>query len=58
MNGGRPTGSSRAETGAYGLLQAVLDPYVNAAHVGMLRAKDDPPPANAERFAALRVRLL
>jgi membrane glycosyltransferase len=42
----------------YGLLQAVLDPYVNAAHVAMLRAKDDVPPASAERFAALRVRLL
>lgn len=42
----------------YGLLQAVLDPFVNAAHVGMLRAKDDPPAGNEERFAILRSRLL
>jgi membrane glycosyltransferase len=42
----------------YGLLQAVLDPYVNAAHVAMLRAKDDMPPASGERFATLRERLL
>ncbi|MEO6006068.1 MAG: glucans biosynthesis glucosyltransferase MdoH, partial [Opitutus sp.] len=28
-----------------GVLQAVLDPYVNAAHVSLLRAKADPPPA-------------
>jgi membrane glycosyltransferase len=42
----------------YGLLQAVLDPYVNAAHVAMLRAKEDLPPASEERFAALRDRLL
>jgi len=42
----------------YGLLQAVLDPYVNAAHVALLRNKDDPPRAAEERFAALRARLL
>jgi membrane glycosyltransferase len=42
----------------YGLLQAVLDPYVNAAHVAMLRAKDDMPAASEERFAGLRDRLL
>ncbi len=42
----------------YGLLLAVLDPYVNAAHVALLRAKDDLPPASEERFAALRVRLV
>jgi membrane glycosyltransferase len=42
----------------YGLLQAVLDPYVNAVHVSLLRAKDDPPPASGERFAALRAALL
>jgi membrane glycosyltransferase len=37
----------------YGLLQAVLDPYVNAVHVSLLRVKDDPPPASEERFALL-----
>jgi membrane glycosyltransferase len=42
----------------YGLLQAVMDPYVNAAHVALLRVKDDPPPASEERFAALRTKLL
>jgi membrane glycosyltransferase len=42
----------------YGLLQAVLDPYVNAVHVSLLRAKDDPPAANGERFIALRATLL
>ena len=42
----------------YGLLQAVLDPYVNAVHVSLLRVKDDPPPASGERFGALRVTLL
>jgi membrane glycosyltransferase len=42
----------------YGLLQAVLDPYVNAVHVSLLRAKDDPSPATEERFIALRAALL
>jgi membrane glycosyltransferase len=42
----------------YGLLQAVLDPYVNAVHVSLLRVKDDPPSASGERFDALRVTLL
>lgn len=42
----------------YGLLQAVLDPYVNAVHVSLLRTKDEPPPAHAGRFAALRTVLL
>jgi membrane glycosyltransferase len=42
----------------YGLLQAVLDPYVNAVHVSLLRTKDDAPPAHAERFAGLRATLL
>lgn len=42
----------------YGLLQAVLDPYVNAVHVALLRAKDELPPAAEERFAALRAKLL
>ncbi len=43
---------------AYGLLQAVLDPYVNAVHVCLLRVKDDPPPASEVRFAVLRGTLL
>ena len=42
----------------YGLLQAVLDPYVNAVHVALLRVKDDPPPASEVRFDALRGTLL
>jgi len=41
-----------------GLLQAVLDPYVNAAHLSLLRAKNDPPPATAIRLAELRDRLV
>ncbi len=43
--------------GDHGLLQAVLDPYVNAVHLAMLREKDAPP-ASEERFAELRERLL
>ena len=42
----------------YGLLQAVLDPYVNAVHVSLLRAKEDPAPPVEKRFSALRARLL
>jgi membrane glycosyltransferase len=42
----------------YGFLQAVLDPYVNAVHVSLLRTKDDPAPANEARFAILREKLL
>ena len=42
----------------YGLLQAVLDPYVNAVHVSLLRAKDELPPASEERFVGLRKTLL
>ena len=42
----------------YGLLQAVLDPYVNAVHVSLLRAKDELPPASEARFAVLREKLL
>jgi membrane glycosyltransferase len=42
----------------YGILQAVLDPYVNAVHVSLLRAKDDPPAATEERFILLRAKLL
>jgi membrane glycosyltransferase len=42
----------------YGFLQAVLDPYVNAVHVSLLRAKDETPPATEQRLAELRQRLL
>ncbi|HVW21773.1 MAG TPA: glucans biosynthesis glucosyltransferase MdoH [Opitutaceae bacterium] len=45
-------------TADYGLLQAVLDPYVNAVHVALLREKDDLPAASEERFGALRAQLV
>jgi membrane glycosyltransferase len=53
-------GSTRAPELAanYGLLQAVLDPYVNATHVSLLRAKDETPPAVEHRLAELRERLI
>jgi membrane glycosyltransferase len=42
----------------FGMLQAILDPYVNAVHVSLLRMKDDPSSATEERFVALRATLL
>lgn len=36
----------------------MLDPYINAAHVALLRDKDDPPAASEERFVALRDKLV
>lgn len=42
----------------YGLLQAVLDPYVNAIHVSLLREKEHPAAADRERFATLREKLI
>jgi membrane glycosyltransferase len=43
----------------YGLMQAVLDPYVNAVHLALLRERDQTPAAaSEERFAPLRERLL
>jgi membrane glycosyltransferase len=42
----------------YGLLQAILDPYVNAVHVSLLRAKDDLPSVTEARFTTLRAKLL
>jgi len=42
----------------YGLLQAVLDPYVNAAHVSLLRTKGETPVATGERLVSLRAALL
>jgi len=42
----------------YGLLQAVLDPYVNAIHVSLLREKERPAAAERDRFSALRERLI
>ncbi len=47
-----------ALAGNYGLLQAVVDPYVNAVHVSLLRAKEETPPATEERFVGLRATLL
>jgi len=42
-----------------GLLQAALDPYVNAVHVSLLREKETAAPAeDRDRFAALRERLI
>jgi membrane glycosyltransferase len=41
----------------YGLLQAVLDPYINAVHVAMLRQRR-PSEESREWFALLRHRLL
>jgi len=41
----------------YGLLQAVLDPYVNAMHVALLRQRKQTDEAR-ERFGQLRERLL
>jgi membrane glycosyltransferase len=40
-----------------GLLTAILDPYVNAIHLSLLRMKQLPP-ASAERFSLLRRKLL
>lgn len=42
----------------YPLMQAVLDPYVNAVHVSMLRSKDYAPPAIERRLEELREKLL
>ncbi len=42
----------------YGLLQAVLDPYVNAIHVSLLREKRPEYAENGDRFAELRERLI
>ena len=41
----------------YGLMQAVLDPYVNAVHLALLRERDQPMVAEG-RFAPMRERLL
>jgi len=43
--------------GDYGLLQAVLDPYVNAVHVSLLRQRK-PSEESRDYFLQLRVRLL
>lgn len=42
----------------HGLLQAVLDPYVNALHVSLLRAKDTTPAPVELRLVELRERLI
>jgi len=41
----------------YGLLQAVLDPYINAVHVSLLRQRK-PSDESRDYFSQLRVRLL
>jgi membrane glycosyltransferase len=41
----------------YGLMQAVLDPYVNAVHLALLRERDQPAVVEG-RFAPLREKLL
>jgi len=42
----------------YGLLQAVVDPYVNAVHVSLLRDKGESPPETELRLGGLRATLL
>ncbi len=43
----------------YGLMQAVLDPYVNAVHLALLREREQSQAsASEERFATLRAKLL
>jgi membrane glycosyltransferase len=42
----------------YGLLQAVLDPYVNALHVGLLRQRQRATPENKDYLNELRKKLL
>jgi membrane glycosyltransferase len=50
----RPLEALRAD---YGLMQAVVDPYVNAVHVSMLRQRR-PSEESRDYFAQLRTRLL
>ncbi|HEU5078562.1 MAG TPA: glucans biosynthesis glucosyltransferase MdoH [Opitutaceae bacterium] len=50
----RPIEALRAD---YGLLQAVLDPYINAVHVSMLRQRK-PSEESRDYFMQLRTRLL
>ena len=42
----------------YGLLQAALDPFVNAAHLALLRTKDEMSVASETHFSELRAKLL
>jgi membrane glycosyltransferase len=42
----------------YGLLLALLDPYINAIHLSLLRLRRNPPPESREYFNDLRLRLL
>ncbi len=42
----------------YGLTQAIIDPYINALHVSLLRQRQRPPPESEEFFQAKRVLLL
>jgi membrane glycosyltransferase len=58
LAGRRPTLPPADLAENYGLMQAVLDPYVNAVHVSLLRVKGELPPASEERFVGLRQTLL
>ncbi len=49
------TGSHRA---LFGLLQVVLDPYVNAVHVALLRSRSDQPEQATSAVVALSNRLI
>jgi membrane glycosyltransferase len=42
----------------YGLLQAVLDPYINALHVGLLRQRQRTTPESKEYLESLRKKIL
>lgn len=41
-----------------GLMEVVLDPYVNALHLALLREREHVPPARSQRMARLSERLL
>ncbi|MES2697620.1 MAG: glucans biosynthesis glucosyltransferase MdoH, partial [Verrucomicrobiota bacterium] len=56
VRGGRVP-AAELENG-YGLLQAVLDPFVNAVHVSLLRSRDQAPEPMERRLVELRARLL
>jgi membrane glycosyltransferase len=53
-----PFFSRREYAPDYGLLQAVLDPYINAIHVSLLRLRTDSNPRTQENLVLLAERLL
>jgi membrane glycosyltransferase len=53
-----PFFSRREYAPDYGLLQAVLDPYINAIHVSLLRLRPDSHPRTQENLVLLAERLL